>query len=111
MSPSRGGPATAAADVTAGSREVLATPKESAAKRQQEGKDQQFGPGHALRATFPVIPGQDQRDEKPDAQRDNDEAHRLLRPSEPLGHDVDSLEEREGRRNIGQRPLHQFALL
>ena len=64
-----------------------------------------------MRATFSVIPGQDQRDEEPDAQRDNDEAHRLLGPVESLRDDVDPLEERERRRDIGQCPLHQFALL
>ncbi len=32
-------------------------------------------------------------------------------PAESLRDDVDPLEERERRRDISQRPLHQFALL
>ena len=97
--------------VTVGSREAPAEPpEESAANRQQERQNQQFGPGHALRAAFPVIPGQDERDEEADAQRDDDEAHRLFGPVKSLRDDVDALEEREGRRDVGHCPLHQLAL-
>jgi len=58
-----------------------------------------------------VIPGQDQRDEEPHTQHDDDEAHRLFGPAKSLRDNVDALEQRERRRDIGQRPLHQLALL
>ena len=85
-------------------------PKESAANRQQKRQNQQFSPGHALRATFSVIPGQDQRDEEADTERDDDEAHRFFGPAKSLRDDVDPLEERERGRDISHRPLHQLAL-
>ena len=67
--------------------------------------------GGPLCAAFSVIPGQDQRNEKPDTQRDDDEAHRLFGPAESLRDNVDALEQRERRRDIGQRPLHKLSLL
>ena len=58
-----------------------------------------------------MIPGQDQRDEETDAKRDDDETHRLFGPAKSLRDNVNALEQRERRRDIAQRPLHQLALL
>jgi len=69
------------------------------------------GTSYPLRAAFSVIPGQDQRNEETDAKRDDDETHRLFGPAKSLRDNVDALEQRERRRDIAQRPLHQLALL
>jgi len=53
-----------------------------------------------------VIPGQDQRNEETDAKRDDDKTHRLSGPAKSLRDNVNALEQRERRRDIGQRPLH-----
>ena len=58
-----------------------------------------------------MIPGQHERDEKANDQGERNAAAHNFRPTELLRDDVDALHEREGRRDIGQRPLHQFALL
>ena len=93
------------------SRNTDKPPEQSAANCQQERKNQQFGTSYPLRAAFSVIPGQDQRNEETDAKRDDDETHRLFGPAKSLRDNVDALEQRERRRDIGQRPLHQLALL
>ena len=65
---------------------------------------------HALRAALAVIPGEHERDEKTDAERDDDETDRLLRPAEALRDDVEHLDQRERRGDVSQRPLHQLAV-
>ena len=85
-------------------------PEKATTNRREHGKDQQFSPANPLRATLSVIPGQDERDKEPDAERDDDEAHRLFGPAKSLRDNVDALEEREGGRHIGHRPLHQLTL-
>jgi hypothetical protein len=55
--------------------------------------------------------GQDQRNEETDAKRDDDETHRLFGPAKSLRDNIDALEQRERRRDVTQRPLHQLALL
>ena len=64
----------------------------------------------ALRSALSVIPGEHERDKEADAQRDNDEAHGLFRPTKTLRDDVNALEKGERRGDVSQRPLHQFAL-
>src|SRR5450432_1063999 len=92
-------------------RDTGKTPKESAAQREQERKNQEFGSGHALRAAFAVIPGQHEREEKPDARGDDERPLNEIRPRETLRDDIDTLEQRKGRRYVRYRPLHQLALL
>jgi hypothetical protein len=93
------------------SAEARAAPDCSVANCQQERKNQKFGTSHPLRTAFSVIPGHDHRDEETDAKRDDDETHRLFGPAKSLRDNVDALEQRERRRDIAQRPLHQLALL
>ena len=86
-------------------------PEKSAAKGQEQRQNQQLRAGHALRAAFPVIPGQDQRDEKSDDQSERNAAAHAFRPSELLRDNVDALQKGERRCNVGHTPLHQLALL
>ena len=48
---------------------------------------------------------------KPTLSADDDEAHRLFRPSKSLRDDVDALQQCERRRDISHGPLHELALL
>ena len=57
-----------------------------------------------------MIPGQEQGDKKADDKRQRDTAPQSFGPAELLGDNVDPLQKREGRGDIGDRPLHQFAL-
>ncbi|MGA9422159.1 MAG: hypothetical protein WBW61_07325 [Rhodanobacteraceae bacterium] len=58
-----------------------------------------------------VVPGQQYGDEKSDAQGDDQHPFDAVGPSELRGDDVDALQQGKGEGHIGQRPLHQFALL
>jgi hypothetical protein len=58
-----------------------------------------------------VIPGQHDRDEEPDRERNDQHALDRLGPAEALRDDVDALQQRETGGNVGDRPLHQLALL
>ena len=82
-------------------------PEETAAHRQHQSRDQQFRPGHSLRAAFAVIPGQDQGDKEARLLSAKVMPRRTL-SGQPklLRDDVDALQQREGRCDIGQRPLH-----
>ena len=54
-----------------------------------------------LGAAFAMKPGQHQRDQKADAERDDDEPHRWLWPGETVGDDIGALEEGERRGAVG----------
>src|SRR3546814_9629726 len=64
---------------------------------------QQFGTTDPLRAALAVVPGQHQRHEEPQHQRQGDAALQALRPPELLGDDIHALQECERARSIGQR--------
>ena len=62
-------------------------------------------------APLAVIPCQEQCDKEADHKRQRDAAPQSFRPAELLGDNVDPLQQRESRSDVGDRPLHQFALL
>ncbi|MGH8041220.1 MAG: hypothetical protein ACREPN_04150 [Rudaea sp.] len=64
-----------------------------------------------MRATFAVIPRQQQRDEKANTNRNDQNALDHVRPRKFLCNDVDALQKRKRAGHIGNRPLHQLALL
>ncbi len=63
-------------------RNAAKPPEESAADCEQERQNQKLRAVDPLRAAFPMIPGQHERNEQPHAERDDDEAHRLFGPAE-----------------------------
>jgi len=82
------------------------TPEESTAQSEDQADDKKLGPANSLRATFAVIPSQDQSNEEANNQRQGYPATDAFRPAELLRDDVDPLKEREGGRDVGNSPLH-----
>ena len=67
--------------------------------------------GHALVAALAVIPGEHERDDESDRGRDDQSARDPVRPTETLAHEIEHLDQRKRRSEIGERPLHDLALL
>src|SRR5512135_1431496 len=86
------------------------SPEDTATDREQQRQHRQLGAGYALRAALAVVPGQHQRDEETERERDDEYALELLGPAKALTDDVDGLQQRECAGEIGQRPLHDLAV-
>src|SRR6185312_4339090 len=68
-------------------------------------------PRDPLRAALAVVPRQYQRNHEAQREQAEDNVHRAVRPVVASRHDIQHLDQRERECDVGQRPLHQLALL
>src|SRR6185437_8648856 len=69
-----------------------------------------LGAAHLLRATLAVIPRQHQRNDESQRKRERDATAQTVWPRELLRNDIHALQQRERKRHVRKRPLHQLSL-